>query len=108
MYERDHDSGVGFATGILTGAMVGAGLALLFAPKAGSMLREDIKESAGSLRDAIARQYREVAERAGVELDNLQDRAEQAAASIEAGAREWVDSAAQRVKNAERTSQHRG
>lgn len=108
MYDRDHDAGVGFATGILTGAMVGAGLALLFAPKAGSALREDIRESAGSLRDAIARQYREIADRAGVEIDNLQDRAEQAAASIEASAREWVDSAAQRVKNVERASHHRG
>lgn len=106
MYERDRDSGVGFATGVVTGAMVGAGLALLFAPKPGSMLREDIRESAGSLRDAIARQYREAAERAGVELENLQDRAEQAAASIEASAREWVDGAAQRVKKAERPSQH--
>jgi gas vesicle protein len=88
---------MGFATGVATGTMVGVGLALLFAPKAGSLLREDIGESVGSLRDAIARRYREVADRAGVELDNLQERAEKAAATIETNARAMVNAAAEHV-----------
>lgn len=99
MHQRDRDTGtgMGFATGVATGTMVGVGLALLFAPKAGSLLREDIGESVGSLRDAIARRYREVADRAGVELDNLQERAEKAAATIETSARAMVDAAAGHV-----------
>ena len=77
--------------------MVGVGLALLFAPKAGSVLRENIGESVDSLRDAIARRYREVAGRAGVELDDLQERAQRAAESIETTARELADAAIERV-----------
>lgn len=97
MYQRHQDTGVGFLTGIVTGAMFGAALGLLFARKPGVHLREDIRESAESLRDAIARRYREAAERAGIELENLHARAEEAASSIETTAREWAESAAQRV-----------
>jgi gas vesicle protein len=102
MYRRDReqDMSAGFTTGVITGAMVGVGLALLFAPKAGSMLREDIGEGMNSLRDVIGRRYREVAERAGVEIENLQERVERAAEGIESSARELVDAAAERVQRA--------
>jgi len=102
---REHDLNAGFTTGMLTGAMVGVGLALLFAPKAGSMLREDIGESVGTLREAIGRRYREIADRAGVELENFQDRVERAAQSVESSAREFVETAAQRVRSDWRTTQ---
>lgn len=78
---------------------MGVGLALLFAPKAGSMLREDLGEGMTSLRDAIGRRYREIAERAGVELENIQERVERAAEAVETGARELVDTAAQHVRS---------
>lgn len=97
MHQKHHETSAGFATGVVTGAMVGVGLALLFAPKAGSVLRENIGESVDSLRDAIARRYREVAGRAGVELDDLQERAQRAAESIETTARELADAAIERV-----------
>ena len=103
--EREHDLSAGFTTGVLTGAMVGVGLALLFAPKAGSMLREDIGENVSTLREAIGRRYREMAERAGVELENFQDRVERAAQTVETSARELVDAAAQRVRSDWRGSQ---
>jgi gas vesicle protein len=93
-FQPNRDTGAGFATGVVTGAMLGVGLALLFAPKAGSLLREDIGESVGSLRDALARRAREVADRAGVELDNLQERAEKAVAAVETSARDMVDATA--------------
>lgn len=89
---RDH----GFTTGVVTGALVGAGLALLFAPKAGAELRIDLNESMTSVRDAVARRYRALAEMAGVELENLEERVDKAAESIEAGAREVLASAAPR------------
>ena len=72
----------GFAAGIITGALVGAGLALLFAPKAGTELRGDLNDSLGSLRDAVARRYRALADMAGVELENFEERVDRAAASI--------------------------
>ena len=66
MYRNDRDTGAGFAVGVISGAVVGAGLALLFAPKSGTALRADI---AGSV-DAIAT----LAEHANVVvLTNLQD-----------------------------------
>jgi len=102
---RDHEN-AGFTTGIVTGAMVGVGLALLFAPKSGSLLREDIGEGVGSLREAIGRRYREMADRAGVELEGFQDRVERAAQSVESSAREFIDAAAQRVRSDWRTSQN--
>ncbi len=87
-YEREN--GAGFAVGALTGALVGAGLALLLAPKAGQELREDLGESLTSLRDAVAGRYRELAARAGVEIEHLEERVDAAAESIEVSARELL------------------
>jgi gas vesicle protein len=36
MYERHEEPNAGFAAGLITGAIVGAGLALLLAPKSGA------------------------------------------------------------------------
>ncbi|MCC7126876.1 MAG: YtxH domain-containing protein [Acidobacteria bacterium] len=97
-HHRDRDSSAGFSTGLLAGAVVGAGLALLFAPKSGTELRDDISESVNSLRDAIGDRYRDLAERAGVELDNIQERVDRAAEQIESSARAVVETAAQRAR----------
>jgi gas vesicle protein len=94
MYRDDRSHG--FATGMLTGAMVGAGLALLFAPKAGAELRGDLNDSLTSVRDAVARRYQALAEMAGVEFDNLEERVDRATESIEASAREVLQSATPR------------
>jgi gas vesicle protein len=40
----------GFLVGLGIGSLVGAGLALLFAPKAGTETREDIKTAAGQIK----------------------------------------------------------
>jgi gas vesicle protein len=92
---RDH----GFAAGVITGAMVGAGLALLFAPKAGAELRSDLNDSLGSVRDAVARRYQALAEMAGVELENLQERVDRATEAIEASAREVLEAATPRRRS---------
>ena len=93
MYERHDDQNVGFGAGLITGAIVGAGLALLLAPKTGAALRDELGESWVSLRDAVGRRYRELAERAGVELDNLQERLDQTANAVETNASKLVDAA---------------
>lgn len=95
-----HERESGFSTGIMIGALVGASVALLFAPKAGADLRGDLSGSMSSLRDAVARRYRELAERAGVELDNLDERVDQAAEAIESTARDVMDAAGQRRRRA--------
>jgi gas vesicle protein len=92
MFHRDRESHSGFATGMLAGALFGAGVALLLAPKAGADLRGDINQSVGSLRDAVARRYRELASRAGVTVEDLQDRVTRATEAFEVGAREFMQS----------------
>jgi gas vesicle protein len=57
---REEQSGGSFIMGVLTGAFVGAGLALLFAPKSGTEMRAQLGE-----------QYRGLADRVGEQTENL-------------------------------------
>jgi gas vesicle protein len=50
--------------GALAGALVGAGVALLMAPKPGAEVRRDLSDGYSSVRDAAARRYRDIADRA--------------------------------------------
>jgi gas vesicle protein len=98
MYERHEEPNTGFAAGLITGAIVGAGLALLLAPKSGAALRDELGESWISLREAVGRRYRELAEHAGVELDNLQERIDQTADAVESSASKLVEAAAREAR----------
>jgi len=99
MYHAHEDNNnAGFAVGVITGALVGAGLALLLAPKSGAALRDDLGESWTAMRDAVARRYRDLADRAGVELDNLQERIDQTANAVESSATKLVEAAAQETR----------
>jgi gas vesicle protein len=51
--------------GLLTGTVLGAGLGMLFAPRAGSELRSQISEQAGSVANAAQEGYRKATEAAG-------------------------------------------
>src|SRR5215216_3483510 len=61
MYREDQ-SGSSFMLGIMTGAVVGAGVALLFAPRTGEETRQQLGE-----------QYRGLAERAGQTAQSLRE-----------------------------------
>lgn len=61
----DNNGGGTFVMGLLTGAVLGAGLALLFAPKAGSELRDQLSEQAGALANQAQKGYRKVTADAG-------------------------------------------
>jgi gas vesicle protein len=98
MYHRERAEGTGFTMGLMAGAVVGAGVALLFAPKAGSELRENLGESMGTLREAVTRHVRDLADRAGVDLDNLQASVDRATEAAESTANEMVNSAAERAR----------
>jgi gas vesicle protein len=58
-----------FLLGALAGALVGAGIALLMAPKPGAEVRRDLSDGYSSVRDAAARRYREMADRATAKFE---------------------------------------
>jgi gas vesicle protein len=60
-------SGV-FLLGALAGAFVGAGVALLLAPKTGAQVRNDLSSGFNTARDAASRRYRELADKATQKL----------------------------------------
>src|ERR1700731_3950366 len=68
-YDRFENEGSGgggsFVMGLLTGTVLGAGLGMLFAPKAGSDLRNQIGEQAGNLANTASEGYRRASEQAG-------------------------------------------
>ena len=55
----------GFALGLLTGTCIGAGLALLFAPRLASELRERLTDSAKDLGQRVTDGYEQVTTRIG-------------------------------------------
>lgn len=66
-----------FLLGALAGALVGAGVALLMAPKSGAETRQDLTDGYGSVREAAARRYRDLADRANAKLDQLEEKVDQ-------------------------------
>src|SRR5436189_2139153 len=66
-YDRfDNEGGGGsFVMGLLTGTVLGAGLGMLFAPKSGSELRNQLSEQAGNLANSAQDGVRRAQESAG-------------------------------------------
>ena len=58
-YDRfdDESGGGGFMMGLIAGAVLGVGLGMLLAPKAGSELRSQLGDTATRLRDRAAEGY---------------------------------------------------
>jgi len=61
-----------FLLGAVAGAMVGAGVALLMAPKSGAEVRQDLSEGYNSMRDSASKRYRDLAERANAKIGDLE------------------------------------
>jgi len=98
LMNEQESAGTGmFLLGAVAGALVGASVALLMAPKPGAEIRSDLNASFNSLRDAAARRYREMADRAGVQIANLEEKADQLADQLESSAREALDMASAKV-----------
>ena len=67
---NDQDAGNGlFLLGALAGALVGAGMALLMAPKSGAETRRGISSGLNTARDAAARRYHDLADKASQQID---------------------------------------
>src|SRR5438874_11982402 len=91
-YDRyDNESsggGGGFMMGLLTGTVLGAGLGMLLAPKAGSELRGAIGEQAKNLGNAASEQYKKAAEAAGTWAERGRDMVDKAKEAVTRGADE--------------------
>ena len=61
-FDNEGNGGGSFVMGLLTGTVLGAGLGMLFAPKAGSELRNQLTEQAGNLASQAQDGVRKVAE----------------------------------------------
>jgi len=65
-FENEGGGGGGsFVMGLLTGTVLGAGLGMLFAPRSGSELRNQVAEQAGNLVNTASEGYRKASETAG-------------------------------------------
>jgi gas vesicle protein len=76
MYREDQTGG-GFVLGVLTGAFVGAGLALLFAPKSGHEMRAQLGEQYRGLADRVGEQTQHLRETASHWRESGRDRLQQ-------------------------------
>ena len=69
--DQEHEvHSVTFVSGFLLGAMVGAGIALLAAPEAGTRTRRKIRRVAGELRESAGDQWDDLAEEVKDRVDD--------------------------------------
>src|SRR5574338_1450486 len=80
-FERE-DGGGSFLMGLLAGTVLGAGLGMLFAPKAGSELRSQLGESAGKLRSSAGDTYQQPSDKVSQMVDRGRDAYHRAASSV--------------------------
>jgi hypothetical protein len=71
-YERE-DGGGSFLMGLLAGTVLGAGLGMLFAPKAGNELRNQLGESAGRIRNTANDAYHQASDKVNQMVDRGKD-----------------------------------
>ena len=76
-FERE-DGGGSFLMGLLAGTVLGAGLGMLFAPKAGSELRSQLGEQAGKLRTQATDGYQQASEKVSQIVDRGKEAYERA------------------------------
>jgi hypothetical protein len=67
-YERE-DGGGSFLMGLLAGTVLGAGLGMLFAPKAGTDLRNQLSEQTGKLKTSANDAYSQASEKVSQMVD---------------------------------------
>lgn len=62
-WDEQESSGM-FMLGAIAGALVGAGVALLMAPKTGAQVRRELNSGLSTVKDAAAKRYRDMADKA--------------------------------------------
>jgi len=87
-YDNESSGGGGFMMGLLTGTVLGAGLGMLLAPKAGSDLRGAIGEQARTWGNTASEQYKKASETAGQWADRGREIVDKARDAVSRGADE--------------------
>lgn len=91
-YDRFENEGAGgggsFVMGLLTGTVLGAGLGMLFAPKAGSEMRNQISEQASNIANTASEGYRRASETANDLANRGRDMYDKAREAVSRGADE--------------------
>ncbi len=87
-FDNESTGGGSFVMGLLTGTVLGAGLGMLFAPKAGSELRNQLSEQAGNIANTASEGYRKATESAGQWADRGRDMVDKARDAVSRGADE--------------------
>ena len=83
-FEREEGSG-SFLMGLLAGTVLGAGLGMLFAPKAGSELRGQLGEQATRLRSSANDAYGAASEKVSQMVDRGREAYDRARSSASSG-----------------------
>jgi len=87
-YDNEGSGGGGFMMGLLTGTVLGAGLGMLLAPKAGSELRGALGEQARNWSNVASEQYKHARETAGTWAERGRDMMDKARDAVSRGADE--------------------
>jgi len=102
--EREGAGGLG---SFILGALVGAGLALLFAPQSGEETQEEIKARAGKLRDVAKERVRDAQtnfeDRLGTAREHVQARVESVREAVDSGRKAAEDARSELEKKLERS-----
>jgi gas vesicle protein len=64
----DRDQWTSFGLGVLVGAVIGGGMAILFAPKTGQETRELIRDKSGQLYEVVKRKVGDVRQTVGEKI----------------------------------------
>src|SRR5687767_2552346 len=84
-FEREENGG-SFLMGLLAGTVLGAGLGMLFAPKAGSELRSQlgsqVADQTGKIREAAEPYYNQASERVSQIVDRGREAYDRARSSV--------------------------
>lgn len=102
--ERDGGGGIG---SFVLGALVGAGLALLFAPQSGEETQEEIKTRAMKLKDVAQDRVRQAQDNLEGRLDtareHVQARVESVREAVDSGRKAAIDARGELEKKLERS-----
>lgn len=80
--------------GFLTGAVIGAGLALLFAPQTGAETRKQIKDVSDKVADDVKENYDKISKEAKKSIEQVKTAAEKAMDNV----KHFVDGAKEGLK----------
>lgn len=103
MYEphyEEESGGGGFLIGLLCGTALGAAIGLMFAPKAGSEIRQQLYDSTGDLRRKAAETYGQASE----QVSNMAAKATEQVNTVASKARLAVERGKEAFENARQSA----